>query len=512
MKRFLIVFFAILSFVLASVNLINCGSEGGNGEHAPVIANLHYWPDWFTRDDGGGIVDVGVGLDFSDLGGDIAYARLLTYNSTEDLITDLAIEIIGAEGITEAHLSGSLDVDTSVVDTYRFDVYLADSNNSRSNTLSGTFAIYEKITLQGESVTNPEVILNWNDPYDGQKIFTVERSQSASEGFTKLVDVPAGSTNFVDTARNDLFGGNTYYYRVLARDAPLKYEGYGYSNVLEVTASSAVYDTPTLLEPSFELEKIATFPNAIKGVEIAADGDILVSASRNIYKVNKNTFASSFFSSSAGDSREVWDLAVDDSGKVFATVCQSEYNCDIVEIYADGTFAYLYTGSMSGSSIDAGASSNLFLGNPAGAIYEVDYNGYASTFLELSFGLPPVSATIFGVEAMDDGDLAFGDRYEGRVYKSDPGKEVATVANLPPYYLFSLAEGPSGTIYISGTWPDLSVMRLQDGVLSLLVTELDGMGSIGSLGVYGAFGMAVDSGGTLFVGSGKDLWKISSGS
>jgi hypothetical protein len=55
----------------------------------------------------------------------------------------------------------------------------------------------------------------------------------------------------------------------------------------------------------------------------------------------------------------------------------------------------------------------------------------------------------------------------------------------------------------------VAVFRLQDGVLSLLAAGLDGTGSIDSYAVNGAFGIAVDGTGAVFVGSGRDLWMIS---
>ncbi len=505
---------AYSSIALAAlvVLLVSCGGGGGGGEvHVPVISNPSVYPDWLTAGDGGGMVEVTFTLDFLDDGGDLWQAVLKVYNSQGILVVDQVVDIVGAGGITAGYLNGSLMVNTAVPDIFSVEAWVVDSGSHPSNILTGSMTVYDRIALSGQGVGDTEAVLNWTDPYNGTKGFVLERSTSPAGGFSEVATVEATAPNFVDTGGNGLVQGTTYYYRVRAEDAPYYSLGYGYSYPVDVTTLPAPVDTPTLYDASMTMEVVASLPYDIKGVEIAPDGDILAAAYRTIYKVNRSTFAYSVYSANVGGSgEELWDLAVDGAGRVFATCCWSSDECDILEIFADGSTAYLYTGPMNGASVDAGAPSTLYLGNPNGALYELDISGTAGTYLDDFYSEPYVRPNIYGVAAPAGGDLVFGHRFEGRLYRSDPQKNVTALANLPEYYIFSLAEGAAtGTFYISGTWPDVAVFRLQDGVLSLLAAGLDGTGSIDSYAVNGAFGIAVDGTGAVFVGSGRDLWMIS---
>lgn len=61
--------------------------------------------------------------------------------------------------------------------------------------------------------TKSNVTLNWTDRSSNETGFIVERSTSATGGFTQLVTVPAGSASFVDGA---VTRKTSYYYRVAA--------------------------------------------------------------------------------------------------------------------------------------------------------------------------------------------------------------------------------------------------------------------------------------------------------
>jgi hypothetical protein len=64
--------------------------------------------------------------------------------------------------------------------------------------------------------TKSKVTLNWTDNSSNETGFVVERSTSATGGFSQLVTVPAGSTSFVDGA---VTRKTTYFYRVAATNA-----------------------------------------------------------------------------------------------------------------------------------------------------------------------------------------------------------------------------------------------------------------------------------------------------
>jgi hypothetical protein len=77
------------------------------------------------------------------------------------------------------------------------------------------------------SPTKSKVSLAWTDRSSNEAGFIVERSTSATGGFTQLVTVPAGSTSFVDGA---VTRKTTYYYRVAATNAN---GNSNYSNVVQ---------------------------------------------------------------------------------------------------------------------------------------------------------------------------------------------------------------------------------------------------------------------------------------
>ena len=64
--------------------------------------------------------------------------------------------------------------------------------------------------------TKSKVTLNWSDNADNETSYVVERSLSATGGFSRLVSVPANSSSFVDGA---VSRKTTYYYRVAAANA-----------------------------------------------------------------------------------------------------------------------------------------------------------------------------------------------------------------------------------------------------------------------------------------------------
>ncbi|UCF31743.1 MAG: hypothetical protein JSV26_04880 [bacterium] len=484
---------------------VSCGGGGGEGSHPPAISGLAYSPDWVTQDDGGGTVEVTFSVNFSDPGGDIAQIRLITYDSGGLLVGDIVLDIPGAGGITYGYVYGSLQVGSTVVDDFSFEACIYDARGDSSNHLTGVFSVFARIGLQAAGVAPYNIVLNWTDPYGGAKDFIVERSTSPDGGFSEVVTVESTAPNFVDSALNGLSPGSTYYYRVKASDASPE----GYSNPVDAATLASGYDTPTVLDAAFGIEKIAGFGGPIYGVEIGPGGNLFVSSGRTIYEVDGATYAVTTYATDVGNSGEtVWDLAVDGAGRLFAVSCFDSATCDILEIHADGSSSYLYTGTLCGASITAASASILFSGHTTGSIYQVSYQGVASTYLAGFDGPSPGTPNVYGVSVLPSGDLTFGHRYEGRVYLST-AVGVHSIANLPQYLIFQVADGSPGVRLVSATSESTSVFRMDNGFLSVLAAGLDGAFAIDSLSVNGASGIAADADGTVFVGSGRDLWKIS---
>jgi hypothetical protein len=136
MRRFL------LAGIVSSL-LVACGGGGGSdgGGTAPTISNLNYSPMTAFINDGGGTVTVQGTINFADPDGDIASYVLTIYDSNGSVVQTLSDPIPGIGGITEGIGHIFVSANTTVVDDYNVTVYLIDSNDHPSNTLSGTFSV-----------------------------------------------------------------------------------------------------------------------------------------------------------------------------------------------------------------------------------------------------------------------------------------------------------------------------------------------------------------------------------
>lgn len=118
----------------------NGGGNGGGGT-APNISNLNYTPTGAFLNDGDGSTTVNGSIDFSDPDGDIASYVLTITDSSNNVVASLSDPIPGVGGVTNGNLFITLLVNTTVVDDYTVTVYLIDSANNASNTLTGLFPI-----------------------------------------------------------------------------------------------------------------------------------------------------------------------------------------------------------------------------------------------------------------------------------------------------------------------------------------------------------------------------------
>jgi len=87
---------------------------------------------------------------------------------------------------------------------------------SGGRTLFAAYDLPDAPTSLWVAPTKSTVTLHWTDGVANETSFIIERSLSATSGFTQLVSVPANTTSFGDGAVNRK---TTYYYRVRAANA-----------------------------------------------------------------------------------------------------------------------------------------------------------------------------------------------------------------------------------------------------------------------------------------------------
>lgn len=132
---------ANLIIILSFLNLIACGGGGGGSSGTPPsIQNLNYTPTGAFLNDGNGTITIDGSIDFNDPDGNVSSYYLTIYDSNNNVVESLS-GAIPATGIKNGSLLISLLVGTTIVDNYRFEVYLKDAQNYSSNTLTGIFSV-----------------------------------------------------------------------------------------------------------------------------------------------------------------------------------------------------------------------------------------------------------------------------------------------------------------------------------------------------------------------------------
>ena len=136
----------LLTLVVAA--LAACGGGGGGSKNsAPVISNLQISPTSALQYDGNGTVSITTSLDFADPGKDLATFYI---NSSDG--DSISGDITGVAGTASGSIEGTVDVDTTQLGHFTFQVYVTDSSGNRSNTLSGAFDVNPNDTASHWSV------------------------------------------------------------------------------------------------------------------------------------------------------------------------------------------------------------------------------------------------------------------------------------------------------------------------------------------------------------------------
>jgi len=129
-----------------SVWLIACGGgSGGGGISSVSISDLEYLPKDAYLNDGDGSRIVNGEINFNAPDGNVASYLLTVFDSNGTIVSSLSNPIPGVAGVTSGSLSLSLIVNTTVAGNYSVEIYLIDSGNNASNTLTGIFRIFAPI-------------------------------------------------------------------------------------------------------------------------------------------------------------------------------------------------------------------------------------------------------------------------------------------------------------------------------------------------------------------------------
>jgi hypothetical protein len=152
--RYMSLLFVILISLISII-----ASGGGRDDHdryyydddgrtqtpsAPIISDLSYSPASTTVGGGGGTVSIDAYIDFADDDGNISTVTTVFYDADNNLISNNPISIPEYSGLTSGTIEITYYLDTSIEEDYYFEIYVTDTNDLESNTLTGIFSIVNK--------------------------------------------------------------------------------------------------------------------------------------------------------------------------------------------------------------------------------------------------------------------------------------------------------------------------------------------------------------------------------
>jgi hypothetical protein len=103
--------------------------------HPAVISNLQYVPKNAVQT-ASGTASINVSIDFTDTGGDVVSARLMSTAGP-----DLTVPVSAVAGLTRGTANATFVVSTTTLGASKFEVWLIDSRDDASNRLSGSFEV-----------------------------------------------------------------------------------------------------------------------------------------------------------------------------------------------------------------------------------------------------------------------------------------------------------------------------------------------------------------------------------
>jgi hypothetical protein len=122
---------------MAALAIAGCGGGGGGSvDSTPSISNLQFSPSSALQYDGNGMVTVTGTFNFTDAGKDLMTAYLTSSSGAT-----VTASLVGASGQSSGTLQGAVQIDTTTLGHFTFQLYVTDSAGKQSNTLTGAFDV-----------------------------------------------------------------------------------------------------------------------------------------------------------------------------------------------------------------------------------------------------------------------------------------------------------------------------------------------------------------------------------
>lgn len=136
MKRISNFTYILILGSIAMLLLTACGSGAGQViDHTPQLSNLTYTPTSFTKNQGGGAVNIQGSMDFIDANSDI-----VTFKASIDGITK-SYDRSDLKGTKSGTITGYVPISTASTGNFTFKVWVVDNAGNESDKLTGTFTV-----------------------------------------------------------------------------------------------------------------------------------------------------------------------------------------------------------------------------------------------------------------------------------------------------------------------------------------------------------------------------------
>lgn len=261
---------------------------------------------------------------------------------------------------------------------------------------------------------------------------------------------------------------------------------------------------PVLTDSNYNISLFVTGAGAVDGMAFSNSGDLYFTDYQGwrILKVaSPYTSGTNSYSVYATGVAYPTDLAFASDGRLLVTSSTSS-SSNILQIAQGGTSSVFATGFSYPTSI-ASFGNNLFVANSGnGTISKVDLAGNVSGFLS-GFSTPNGP---FGNSFDSVGNLYFTDHGTGQVYRSDQSGNVQLLGAVSPFGATFTGFGLGGNLFVSDVQQGKVYKINSSGNLSLFASGFVGKSSPP---VIGPTDIVFDSAGSMYIGDGASIWKVS---
>jgi hypothetical protein len=312
------------STILAVLFLTGCGGGGGESfPHQPAgtdpsISNLLVSPTSALRNEGGGLIDVEISLEFTDQEGDVYYLGTNWLDSSGSILTVGGAPLDHLVGQTSGEARATIQISTATAGQFTLRVWLVDQSVRASNKLDSQFTI---MTAQAKAVLSvPSARSDFSMTELGGIVYVIGGRTQFAEPFNDLVtadvqvydprsglwatkpSVPRPTANAMTVVLNELvyvMGGESAFDEVLdsvfvfdtksdtwasrsklpdRRYSAATIELGGYIYVIGGQAPGIVYDSTLRYDPEFDIWSTGSPMHAarINPCIVVIDGKILV--------------------------------------------------------------------------------------------------------------------------------------------------------------------------------------------------------------------------------------------